>query len=120
MPGLTDNDKVQLALEWRWAEISDSTIKTRHPGAREGDRGTALVTEAGANAVLTPIHAILSADNRLIQVTVEGIVQLSFRKRPPLVTLFFNRFDLASGRTMICEGYNKRRSENRTILTLYG
>jgi hypothetical protein len=120
MPGLTDDDKVKLSLEWRWAEIADSTIKSRHPGAREADRGTALVSESGANAVLTAIHSILSANNRLILVTCEGIIDLSFRKRPPLIKLYHNRFDLSLGREMICEGYEKRRSENRTILTLYG
>jgi hypothetical protein len=120
MPGLTDDDKVKLSLEWQWAEIADSTIKSRHPGAREADRGTALITEAGANAVLTPINDSLSANNRLIQVTVEGIISLSFRQRPPLITLYHDRFDLSSGREMICEGYEKRRGENRTIITLYG
>lgn len=120
MPALTNDEKMQLAREWRWVEIASGGIKARHSGAREADRATALVTEAGATAVLTPIHDILSANNRLIQVTVEGIVSLSFRQRPPLVRLIHNRFDLDAGRDMICEGYEKRRSENRTILTLYG
>lgn len=120
MTALTDAEKIQLSQEWQWVEISDSNIQVRHPGARDADRGTALVTAAGALSVLTPIHEILSANNRLISVTVDGIINLSFRGRPPLVKLFHNRFDLASGREMICEGYEKRRSENVTILMLYG
>lgn len=120
MTALTPAEKTLLSQEWRWAEISDGNIKARHSGAREADRGTTLTTEAGALAVLTPIHNVLSANNRLITVTVDGILNLSFRNRPPLVKLFHNRFDLSAGREMICEGYEKRRDENLTILTLYG
>lgn len=120
MTALTAADKAQLSQEWRWAEISDSNIKSRHPGAREADRGTTFTTEAGALAILTPLHTILSGNNRLITVTVDGILNLSFRNRPPLVKLFHNRYDLTNGREMICEGCEKRRAENVTILTLYG
>lgn len=120
MPGLTNEEKSLLSQEWRWAEIVDGTIKTRFPGAREADRQTSFLTEAGANAVLTPIHSILSSNNRLIQVTVQGILTLSFRNRPPLVRLFYDRFGLSAGRDMICEGYEKRRGDNVTTLMLYG
>lgn len=120
MPGLSNDDKALLSQDWRWVEIVDGAIKTRFPGAREADRKSPFMTEAGASAVLTPIHNILSANNRLIQVTVQGILTLNFRNRPPLVRLYYDRFGLAAGRDMICEGYEKRRADNVTTLMLYG
>lgn len=117
---LSDADRAFLSQEWRWAEISDSNIKVRHPGAREADRSSPLLTEAGAVAVLTPIHELLAADNRLIVATVDGVLGNSFKTRPPTVRLYSDRYGLGAGRLMICERIDKLWGQRRTALYLYG
>lgn len=114
------SDYAFLSKEWRWAEISDSAIKTRHPGAREADRESPLLDSAGASSVITAIHSILSANNRMMVVTVSGILPLTFKIRPPLVRLLYSRFGLTSGRDMICHRADKLWSKNQTILYLFG
>lgn len=113
-------DAAFLSQEWRWIELSDASIKTRYSGAREADRGSPLLDSAAAAAVLTPLHNLLIADNRLIAVTVAGILQLSFKIRPPTVMLFHNRFDLSAGRKMICERADVLWARRQTVLYLYG
>lgn len=120
MATLTDAERAFLSQDWRWAEISDSAIKVRHPGAREADRSSPMMTEAGAVAVLTPIHNLISADNRLVTCVVDGLLSVSFKQRPPTVTLITNRYGFGAGRKMICERADRIWGERQTILYLYG
>lgn len=114
------SDYAFLSKEWRWAEVSDSAIKTRHSGAREADRESPLLDSAGASSVVTAIHSVLSANNRMMVVTVGGILPLTFKIRPPVVRLYYSRFDLAAGRDMMCHRADKVWSKNQTILYLFG
>jgi hypothetical protein len=117
---LSDADKAFLSQPWRYVEITTPAIQTAHPGARDAERSSPFVTAAGATAVLTTIHSILSADAKLFQVVVDGILSLSFAGKPPSVTLFADRFNLSAGRTGIVTRIDKLWSKDRTLLHIWG
>lgn len=119
---LSDSERAFLSRDWAWSELSDAAIKTRHPGAREADYTSPMVTEAGALLVLSIVQDLTTARNRLIVATVDGILELSFKGRPPICRLYHERFggDKVSGQLFMVEQARVDYGARRTTLHLIG
>jgi hypothetical protein len=119
---LDDAERAFLANEWRWLEDSDAGIRTRHPGAHEAEYGSAFNDAAGAQVCLDIVVAATGEGKRLRVVTVAGLPPLSFKGKPPMVRLFYDRFggDLVTGELMMVEQAAKDYGLERTTLYLAG
>lgn len=117
---LDNQEREFLSQEYRFFEIVSQSEKTKNPEAREGERLSNLTSRAAATAVLTPIHEMISKEKKIFTVTTDGIIDISFRKRPPRVNLKWKRYGLSGSRNFLCLSAIKDRGQNKTILTLYG
>ena len=122
MAALSDADRTYLSRDWRWAEQSSAAIRTRHPGAREADYGSAFMTEAGALAALTIISDMTQGGKRVIRAVADALIEVSFKGRPPRCRLYFDRLggDPVNGQLFVVEGVVKDYEAKRTILQLIG
>lgn len=117
---LTDADRAFLSQPWRYVELADPAIQVAHPGARQADRSSPFNASPGATAVLAAIHSVVSADAKLFQVTVDGILDISFAGSTPNVTLYSDRFNLTGGRVGILTRVDKLWPKERTLLHIWG
>lgn len=119
---LTAEDRAFLSQEWRWVEENEPAIKTRHPGAREAEYSSAFVTIGGASAAAAIMQAAVSDKPQAIVASVFGIVDVSFKGRPPTVRLYHDRFggDPDNGRLLLCERAIKDHANDRTTFFLIG
>lgn len=119
---LSDADRAFLSNEWRWLEASDAAVQARHPGAGEEEYGTAFIDALGAAIALDVIKLATNSANRIRVVTVQGIVDLSFKGRPPMIRLFHDRFgeDAVTGKLLMVEAAVIDYGLERTTFTVSG
>lgn len=122
MPALTSAERQFLSQEWRWSEIKDSSIKVRHPGAREAEIPSAFVTLAGASAAVSIIALATARDRKMVVATCDGILPVTFRGRPTTVRLMHARFGIGlnPGRLMLLERADTDYTNRVTTLYLTG
>lgn len=119
---ISDADRAFLSKDWRWVETADQDTRTRFPGAREAEYGSAFMSEFDATAALAIINAVTIGKVRVINAAASGIVPMSFAGKPPTVRLYYDRFggDPVSGQLFIVTGAVLDYAADRTILTLIG